>query len=89
MANTEIIRKYNSSNRKLWSTKESRYLTLQDIVDRVNDRVDFKVLAGNGRNTKDNDITAQVVKSALYHRINMKLEDTKWLIRHLSGREYR
>ena len=84
----ELIRKYNSSNRKLWSTKEKKYLTLQDIVDRVLERKDFRVLAGNGKVTKENDITAQTVKSALYHKIDMKLEDSKWLIRHLSGKEY-
>lgn len=85
----EIIRKYQSSNRKYWSTKEHKYITLQDIIDRIVNKKQFKVLGGNGKNTKDNDITTKTVKSAFYHRVDMSLKDYKWLIRHLHKEQKR
>jgi len=50
-----IIKKY--PNRRLYDTEQSRYITLTDIRELVNDRVDFVVI----EKKTGNDITTQIL----------------------------
>lgn len=50
-----IIKKY--PNRRLYDTEESRYITLSDIRELVNEKVDFVVL----EKKTGNDITTQIL----------------------------
>ena len=64
----ETIKKFK--NRKLYSTKLSKYVTLTDLVTRLRNKEEFTVLE-HGTN---NDITNKTLKQAL---VNVNIpEDT-------------
>lgn len=54
-ATQRVIKKY--PNRRLYDTEESRYITLTDIRELVNDQVDFIVI----EKKTGNDITTQIL----------------------------
>jgi len=55
----ETIKKY--SNRKLYSTKTSSYVTLEYILDLVRTRQKFRVV----ENKSQNDITTKTIQNSL------------------------
>lgn len=63
-----IIKKY--ANRKLYSTKESTYVTLQDIADLITLEEEFQVVD----NTTKTDVTFETVKSVVAELFLEKLD---------------
>lgn len=55
MSNPRVIKKY--PNRRLYDTEESRYITLTDIRNLVNEQVEFSVI----EKKTGNDITCQIL----------------------------
>ena len=55
MTETRVIKKY--PNRRLYDTEESRYITLSDIRNLVNEQVEFSVI----EKKTGNDITCQIL----------------------------
>ena len=55
MTDTRVIKKY--PNRRLYDTEESRYITLSDIRNLVNEQVEFAVI----EKKTGNDITCQIL----------------------------
>lgn len=55
MSKTRIIKKY--PNRRLYDTQESRYITLAEVRQLVNDRIPFRVI----ERRSDTDITTAVM----------------------------
>lgn len=59
-----IIKKY--SNRRLYDTERSSYITLEDIKKLILDEIDFKVVAAKG----EGDLTSQVMTQVLIEEEN-------------------
>lgn len=70
----EVIKKYN--NRKLYSTKLSKYVTLNYILDLVKTSQKFQVIESSTKK----DITAITVKNSL-KTMPLNLDDLNHLIR--------
>ncbi|MGB9598928.1 MAG: polyhydroxyalkanoate synthesis regulator DNA-binding domain-containing protein [Myxococcota bacterium] len=83
MNNTKIIKRY--SNRKLYDTIESKYVTLNDISEMIRNGVDVKIID----NQTNKDITSAVLAHVLFNeeksRSNLSIGMLKELIK--SGQE--
>jgi len=55
MPEVRVIKKY--PNRRLYDTEESRYITLSDIRNLVNEQIEFSVI----EKKTGNDITCQIL----------------------------
>lgn len=69
----ETIKKFK--NRKLYSTKLSKYVTLTDLVTRLRNKEEFTVL----EHETNNDITNKTLKQALVN-VNISEETLRRLI---------
>ena len=73
--NGRVIKKY--VNRKLYDTKDSQYISLEDLVDYIERDEDFKVIDNNTKK----DITAKTILFALaYSSKEISIHDAKTLI---------
>jgi polyhydroxyalkanoate synthesis repressor PhaR len=72
----EIIKRY--TNRKLYSTKTSSYVTIPYIIDLVKSGQKFQVVDNGSKN----DVTTKVLRSSMVD-LPLSVETMKMLIRGL------
>lgn len=66
------IKKY--PNRKLYDTNESKYITLSNVVDLVNNNTEFTVIDSKTGNDLTNNVLRQVIASGRFEVSNTVLK---------------
>ena len=68
-----IIKRYD--NRKLYDTKQSRYITINDLVTMVNENIDFVVID----NSSKSDITYMLLVKALSSHLTTNIKSNSFV----------
>ena len=70
-----IIKRYN--NRKLYDTSQSKYVTIDDIKELVNEDIDFQIID----NSSKKDLTKRLLLVALSTCEFLEINEIKSIIR--------